>query len=121
MAQDDKVWWVDEGRLCVAVDNGDGTFSALTGATQILAYCNKIPSDLGADVGPASDEGVVPAPFINAVLYRVIAEGYELPGGNVDKAMYFDHKYASYLRAAKDYASNEGVTGPRTALNHSIF
>lgn len=104
------VWWVDNGNLVVAYDNGDGTFTAPgeSGLT-IRAYCTNVWDEIGADVSTLNAEDPVPAYFHKTIVDGAIADGYMLPGRYGTMAEVYVAKFERGIASAQAYASREQV------------
>lgn len=118
----DYVWWVDDDRLGIALDNGDGTYTALANTgDSILLYCKKTYQDLGTAAGDLDNEDDLPSQFHMAIVDGAIAEGYKLPGRDKGMLALFEGQFAAGVARGQEYASHERVGDNFKAAAYNIF
>lgn len=118
----DYVWWVDDDRFAVALDNGDGTHTALqTSGDQFLLYCKKEYADLGSDLGDLEAEDDLPAVFHSAIVDGAIADGYALPSKDKSMLGLFEGRFISGVARGQEWASHERVGDSFAGAAYNIF
>lgn len=104
------VWWVDNGKIGIGVDDGSGTISALStaGETIYVEGIGDYPDILIGDLTDFTDEEAIPAEYHMALASAVIGQLYLTPGKDARMSQVFMNEYERAIALAQVDSSSGG-------------
>lgn len=104
----EMLWWVDNDNIVVALDNGDGTYTAPSeSGLNVRVYCTKEWDDIDTTASALHVEDALPSAFHMDIVNGVIADCYMLPGKQNQRAAEFEYHFRAGVARAQEYASRE--------------
>ena len=106
-------WYVERNRLALVALNESRTsvedlYNNIPVGSKVRIYGSKIAQHFDADVNTLTE---IPEQFHEAIVYKAIAQGYEIPPTQDFKAaQYFNGGYAEIVKNAKKW-KRAGRTG----------
>tara|TARA_R100000808_G_scaffold23610_1_gene52626 strand:+ start:565 stop:960 length:396 start_codon:yes stop_codon:yes gene_type:complete len=124
MAKKDRYWYIDtvdsvlrmgiveKATNTVTKDGWTSQYTSITEAKDITIYAIIRDTDLAINALTAT-WSQIPEQFHEAMVYKVISEGYKKSQGfNMERAQFFNAEYQNILKEAKKYSrSNYTTTG----------
>ena len=122
MAKKDRFWIIDNSGLTLRLgivekgtnattkDGFTSNYTSVTEAKDVRIYAISRDADLVKDALTAT-WAAIPEQFHEAMVYKVISEGYKKSKGfNAERAQFFDAEYMGILKEAKKYSRSNYTT-----------
>tara|TARA_R100000781_G_C4063178_1_gene121779 strand:+ start:670 stop:1059 length:390 start_codon:yes stop_codon:yes gene_type:complete len=112
-------WFVERNRLALIAVNPDRTsvddkYINLKAGSKVRIYGSKIAEHFSVDVDSLPE---IPEQYHEAIVYRAIATGYEIPPNqNFQAAQYFNGYYADIVKKARKWKRNGRLGGTKTIV-----